>query len=245
MGDDLLNQIKGLRERENAREFETEKKAYKSRMNQMKEDIGIFRRYLYQFGWGLYWVWINILNPIRGVLASIGGALFGWYRRLWSLFVYKRDPYGDLVFSKKYAGLFIVATFTAFYSAYMVAGFAFDATLYATTHKTDEVIYLTNSQEIDPENNIHSVQGCTSLPCDDESSIYFRIDPTPFNHVWSLISNHNVFYPDYISAAVPPGVNRCTVSSYGVRLKLMMRGLDIYPYILRASCLPVTDKPKE
>ena len=119
-------------------------------------------------------------------------------------------------------------------------GFLFDVGLYLATAKRDEVVYLTNSQEIMPEDNVHSVQGCYELPCTDENSFYFRIRATLFNEVWSVVHGRGLFFPDYVAASVPLSISQCTITSYGVRLKLIMRGADIYPDLLKTECTPMT-----
>jgi hypothetical protein len=117
--------------------------------------------------------------------------------------------------------------------------FLFDLGLYTLTVRKDEVVYLTNSQEILPQENVHSVQGCHTLPCTDENSFYFRIRATAFNEVWSLVHGHGLFFPDYIAAAVPVSISKCKITSYGVRLKFVMRGMDIYPDVLQTECAPL------
>jgi hypothetical protein len=57
------------------------------------------------------------------------------------------------------------------------------------------------------------------------------------------VNHKNIFYPDYVAAAVPPGVHRCVILSYGIRIKLLMRQYDVWPDLLEASCKPV-DAPR-
>lgn len=121
--------------------------------------------------------------------------------------------------------------------------FIFHAILYFTTVKRDEIVYLTNSQEILPHENEHSVQGCHGLPCTDQNSIYFRIRATNFNEAWSILSGRGLFFPDYVAASVPVAVSRCKITSYGLRIKLLMRGLDIYPDLLQTECSLLNEQP--
>ena len=120
--------------------------------------------------------------------------------------------------------------------------FAADVVLYAFTARVDEVVYLSNAQEIIPEDNIHSVQGCEvetageEFSCTADKSLYFRIDPDTFSTVWSLLSNGTLFYSDYVAATVAPGWEKCTITSYGFRMKVFLRGFDIYPKLLSANC---------
>jgi hypothetical protein len=150
------------------------------------------------------------------------------------------DKFGNRLFSKRRAGLMLLATAAVLWFALLpTLGFLFDLGLYFATAKVDEVVYLTNSQEIVPEENIHSVQGCHDLPCNDNNSIYFRIRSTPFNQAWSILHGHGVFFPDYVAAAVPLSVSKCTITSYGVRLKLFMRGMEVYPDVVSTVCEPL------
>lgn len=123
-----------------------------------------------------------------------------------------------------------------------VASFVWHAGLYAATSRVDEIVYLSNAQEIIPEQNLFSVQGCEAsfagedFSCSEEESLYFRIEPTEFAQVWSLLYRGNFFYPDYIAAPIAPGWQRCTITSYGFRMKTMIRRWEIYPELLSAKC---------
>jgi hypothetical protein len=107
--------------------------------------------------------------------------------------------------------------------------------------KHNEQVYLTNSQEIVPGENEHSVQGCHALPCTDDNSVYYRIRASNFNEAWSVLHGRGLFYPDFVAAAVPVSISRCNITSYGLRIKFLMRGLDIYPDLLRTECTPLQD----
>jgi hypothetical protein len=86
---------------------------------------------------------------------------------------------------------------------------------------------------------VHSVQGCHQLPCTDENSFYFRIRATLFNEIWSLAHGRGLFFPDYVAASVPLSISECRITSYGVRMKIFMRGMDIYPDLLQTECTPL------
>lgn len=123
---------------------------------------------------------------------------------------------------------------------YQAVYFAYDATLYLTTAKVDEVVYMSNAQELTAEDNLHSAQGCLvttdKFECDAENSLYFRIEANGFNHIWSILNRGNMFYPDYVAAPIAPGWEKCTITSYGIRAKFLMRNWDIYPMLLSAKC---------
>lgn len=211
-----------------------------SRFERSKDDMNRLYRFVWQLMWAFQWVWSNIGYPVFKVLRWPVKKLFNVYRRIWSYVVYYRDGFENLRFSKTRAGMMVVATVLVGYVfATTIVVLAFDTTMYVLTAKVDEEIYLTKSEEIDPEGNIHSVLGNSSLPLDEETGFYFRVEPTTFNHLWSLIHKGNLFYPDYVAAAVAPGLNKCKVTSYSIRAKTLMRNFDFYPKMLSASCIPI------
>jgi hypothetical protein len=238
--DPLLESIDATLRQQKAQGRATAKAKSESRLERMHEDANAFHRFVAQFTIASIWFWQYILRPIWPAFSWIFRSLFRQYRKVWSLVVYHRDEFGNLRLGKARAGLFLAGSLVSLFFLYSIVGFVYDSAMYGLTSRTNELMYLTSSQEIDATGNVHAVKGCDKLPCSDADSVYFRITPSAFNHVWSLIHNHMVFFPDYVSAAVPPGLNRCTITSYGIRIKLLMRGMDIYPELLKASCTPVT-----
>src|SRR5690606_4846971 len=119
------------------------------------------------------------------------GAPFRLYGRIWKSAVYT-DPDGDGEenFSKKRAVMMIGATlFFLYLLPGILAGtveFATDTTRMLISYEEDEVWYLGKSQEIDPAGNIFTAQGCATIECSDQTSIYFRIKPSLAHHIWSL-----------------------------------------------------------
>lgn len=211
-----------------------------SRIERMREDAGAFHRFAIQVAIASVWIWRYLLHPVWRAVTWVFRGLFRQYRKLWSLVVYRHDAFGNLRLVKTRAGVFLAGSLVGLFCLYGVLGFFYDAGMYALTGHHNEIMYLTSSQEIDATGNVHAVKGCDMLPCSDTDSVYFRITPSAFNHVWSLTHSGILFFPDYVSAAVPPGLNRCVISSYGIRVKLLMRGMDIYPELLKAACTPVT-----
>lgn len=240
MEDDLLKKIKQAREVQEKIERDRAKVKSESRVTRMSEDVTMFHRFILQVIAASQWSFVNVGIPTWKVVRWPFWKLFGGYRRLWSLVVYRRDEFENLRFSKVRGGAFLTATVVFLWFLLMPSlVFVGEVTSYALTAKVDEIIYLHNSQEIDSENNVHSIQGATRLPLDEEDSIYFRVESTAFNHLWSLMHGHGLFYSDYVSATVPPGLNQCRTTSYGFRLKLLMRNWEIYPHLLSASCQPI------
>jgi hypothetical protein len=196
--------------------------------------IGLFLKFVYQVLSGLGWVYDRIIRPVTWPLWRLFGRAFGLYRRLWDKAVYRRSGH----FSRLRAGGMVLATVLAFYVAIPVARFVFDAGMFAITYDIEDV-YLTNSQEIDPAINLHSIKGCEGLPCTEANSVYYRVREDHFNSLWSMLHHGNIFYPDYVAAAVPSGVSKCHVTSYGFRFKFAMRQWDLYPDMLEAHCQPM------
>jgi len=236
----LSDDIEKLKKKVEERAFTNDKRDAASFATRSRADATAFRRFLWQLAAGAIWIYEALLRPVARVLAV--PLLFLWrcYRRLWDRVVHVRDKFGNRLFSKTRAGILLVVSFVGiWYVLVPLLMFLVDLGLYALTVRKDETVYLTNSQEILPQENVHSVQGCHTLPCTDENSFYFRIRATWFNEAWSLVHGHGLFFPDYIAAAVPVSISKCHITSYGVRLKFVMRGMDIYPDVLQTECAPL------
>jgi hypothetical protein len=193
------------------------------------------------------WLWANVLSPV--VMHPWIGAVFRWYGRLWNRAVYRVDADGDPQFSKARAGYMVIGTAVALWFLPAIASGAvevvWDSAWMATTYRADETWYLGKSQELDHVNNVFSAQGCASVNCTDQTSIYFRIKPSLVHHVWSLVRNHNIFFPEFIAAGIQNDVNKCHVVAYGARWRFLVRNWDMYPQILAVQCVPVTEQEIE
>lgn len=170
---------------------------------------------------------------------------FFWkhYQKLWLRFAFTKNESGKRKFSKAKGILTVGLTIVFLYISFVAVFFVKDLSIYMLTAQRDEVVYLSNAQEIDPDNNIHSVQGCIvevqedgGFSCSTENSLYFRIDPTLFSQLWYITNRGDFFYPDYIAATIAPGWQECTITSYGFRAKLFIRRLEIYPELLSVDC---------
>lgn len=105
----------------------------------------------------------------------------------------------------------------------------------------NETLYLTSAEEVDPENEIHSIRGCRAIPCSEADAVYFRVRSTWLHTVYSYYNRGHAFYPEEVAGVIAPGVNRCEVTSYGIRVKALMRGWGIYPDMLDAVCVPYSE----
>lgn len=172
-------------------------------------------------------------GPLRMILGFVLGITSRY--RLWVWDRWARN--GDGQVTRKRAGWTIFATlvFLWFLPAMLLTGW--QAGLMATTMRNEEV-FLTMAEEVDPENEVHSIRGCRAIPCTESDAVYFRVRASWMHEGYSLIKQGHMFYPEEVAGVVAPGVNRCQVTSYGIRVKAMMRGWGIYPDMLNAVCTP-------
>jgi len=194
-------------------------------------EINQFGVFWYQVSGSAVWIWSRILVPTIGFLGRPAAWMLRQYKRLWRSFTYRHGE-----FSKVRGGVLLLGTTLTLWMVPTVLGLVWDTGWYLLTAKHHEELYLKNSQEIFPEHNVHAVRGCEELPCTEQNSIYFRTRPSAFNHIWSLLHHGIIFFPDYVAAAAPVGTTKCVVTTYGIRIKLLMRGIDLYPDLLEVSC---------
>lgn len=195
-------------------------------------------------------------KPVLGPVATVGGAVWRGYHWLWD----KTDAreysgtLGKLAARCGRAGVLALTVVLGVQAIPSVIGGDIaravvaevvepfkDSALMATSYKSGETIYLSHAHEIDPDNNIWNVRGCEKpTDCDTEDAIYFRVKPSLMHNAWSAVSKKNPFFiPDHVIAPVAPGLNKCTVASYGMRWRLM-KYAQAYPYLLDAKCTPIT-----
>lgn len=200
-------------------------------------------RFWYQFLASVIVIYRKIIWPIYSWGYWLFSILF-WqhFRKVWDWFVYRTNEAGERKFSKIKGAVLIGLTTAFLFVMYQAMFVAVEVGLYAFTARVNETVYLSNAQEISAEDNLHSAQGCIApedgkeFSCSAEDSLYFRIEPSFFNHAWSVWNTGSLFLPDYVAAPIAPGWQVCTVTSYGFRAKLFMRTWDIYPHLLSANC---------
>lgn len=202
------------------------------------------------FEWiGLAKFWLQVTSSFHYLYTKIVLPIYNWvywlffhlfwkhFRGGWNKYTYKNGS-----FSKVRGAAYISTTAALLFVLYHFVFILADAGLYIVTGNVNEIVYLANAQEISPEDNSFSVQGCTApadgevFSCSTNDSLYFRIEPSAFNHIWSVVNTGNIFFPDYVAAPIAPGWQECEVTSYGIRIKLLMRNWDIYPELLSAKC---------
>lgn len=175
----------------------------------------------------------NFLQILLSIISFFWGKLgciLAWYKRLWVKFTYNK--YDEFIY-KKGISMIVATVATVIIVPLLLCLILQTAYYFATYHK--ETIYLNHAEEIYPDENIWGVRGCETTYCDSDSSLYFRISPAIFHHLWSLSHHGRVFIPDAIGSSVPTGLTQCEVISYGLRFR-MTRLFNIYPNILNVSC---------
>lgn len=241
---DLRDEVAALKKKLEERADERAKVHSRSWTGRTQYNLTALHKFLFQFAQATGWIYVHVLRPAARILLKPIAWLWHLYRLLWDKAVYYEDAQQERQFSKTRGGIFLaLSAVFAWYLFIPAVVFFFHGILFLTTVQRGEVVYLTNSQEILPHENEHSVQGCHALPCTDQNSLYFRIRASNFNEVWSLLSGRGLFFPDYVAASVPVAVSRCTITSYGLRIKLLMRGFDIYPDLLQTECSPLNEQP--
>ncbi|MFX4299994.1 hypothetical protein [Pseudosulfitobacter pseudonitzschiae] len=172
-----------------------------------------------------------------GPLGWIGrqiARIWRWYlRAIWNRFA--RNDAGRI--TQKRAAATFAATIFALYMIPAMLGLVFQVTLMATTMKREQV-YLTQSEEINPDMELFNVRGNTKPVSTPENALYYRVRPTLAHQIHSYAVYQTPFYAEDI-ASIAPGLNRCEVLSYGFRMRLLVRGWGIYPDMLWSSCTPV------
>ncbi len=188
--------------------------------------------------------WIeSVIATIVGLLSFLNKGPLGWIfrkvgqftrwyrRRVWDR--YARNGDGQLT-KKRTAGT-LISTMLVIWMIPTVIYACWQGLLMATTWENEE-LYLTSAEEVGDD--IHSVRGCRKIPCSESDAIYFRVRSSLMHNLYAIADHGSVFYPDYTASVVAPGVNSCKVVSYGFRVKALMRGWDIYPDMLDATCVP-------
>lgn len=224
-------------------EIEKAKSDANSLLGKTKGKLGVLHSFWTQIASSAMVVWRSFLAPIWNIVYWLGvGFLWRNYRKIWDRFAY-RTVDGESVFSRKRGAYTLIGTVLSVWFAVNIASLTWHTALYMVTGRADEVVYLSNAQEIDADRNLFSVQGCEAtnvssenFSCSEDESLYFRIEPTEFAQVWSLLSKGNFFYPDYVAAPIAPGWQRCVITSYGFRMKTAIRRWEIYPELLSARC---------
>lgn len=232
--------------------FNVKKQYDQSNVGRFQKEWTLWARFWSHIARMAYWLWSWIIYPVTSRVFRATRWFARQYRDLWLSVVYYKDEYGVQRFSKLrgFATIFATTIIAAIVIVHLWAGLVFTF-WYLPLVQHDETLYLYNSQKIsegiDPYStwdDIHEVHGCETLPCNDQTSVTFRVKATWFNELWSVYHNGSLFYPGYVAGAVAPIMNKCTITSYGIRKKFrtLMRSWDIYPDLIKVtSCAPVVE----
>lgn len=178
-------------------------------------------------------IWNGLSKGALGAPLRWLSRVFGWYkRRIWDR--YTRGADGKQ--TGKRLGLTFAGTAVFLWFLPDIIVGTFSTALIATTLHT-ETAFLTQTEEIDPAGDVHSIKGCRAIPCSEADAIYYRVRPDLAHSAYSWITTGGPFFPDLTASVVAPGVNKCTVTSYGFRMRLL-RGWGVYPDMLDATCEP-------
>lgn len=106
-----------------------------------------------------------------------------------------------------------------------------------TTVKEDQ-LYLSRPDPVDLNRDIFQVTGCRDITgCEGgNNTIYYRLRPNIIMSIKYWTTRFEPFDPAEISGAMVSELNDCTIRYYGRRVK----ALGWYPYIISASCRPVS-----
>lgn len=208
-------------------------------LSDMKEAAGGFKDHVLKPIW-------HVISPPLKFVANMCGAI-------WDKFAYKKDEDGERKISRKRAGIILGAAFLAAASMtptdlgagvrYVTIDPITDAAVMMVTMKQDETVFLSKTQEVKPEMNLHRVQGCLTAKCDASETVTYNVQPRLSHSIWNLATKGNPFFvPDLIVAAIPPGLNQCTVTSYSARFS-GAKYVQMYPQLLDVQCTPVYVAP--
>lgn len=193
----------------------------------------------------------KIIDPVWNVIGPPLRFFGSGYAWLWKNFAYGKDEEsGEKRINKPKAAILLAATFAAAVAAtpttpgemvrYVTFDPVKDAAVMMLSMKKGETVYLSKTQEIDPANNVHRVQGCQTPVCTAKDTVTYNLEPRLSHTIWNMAAKGNPFFmTDRIAAAIPPGLNKCTVTSYSGRFA-MAKYLQIYPQLLDVQCVPMT-----
>ena len=222
-------------------------------IRELNENVSFIRRTVGATRTVIGGVLSTILYPVWRVLGPPVTWLGGIYLSLWNRFAYSVDrSTNERKLSRARSSLVVIATVLAlsvFTNTWLGSAVRFftvepvvDGVLIGLSKRT-ETFYLSQSDEIDPENNIHSVRGCRKRgECAEVDAAYFRVQPRLSHDIWKLWMYGNpVYVPDHIVAPIAPGLNECHVTYYGYRMTSswiarVLRSLQFYPTMLEAKC---------
>lgn len=251
--DDLSDRFKNVSDTIKTTITDTQKKYDQSSVGKFHADMNAWAKFWNRLSRVAAWTYATFIWPITWRFWRGAKKVATWYRDFFLWATTAKDKYGTPYFSKKRGLAVSLGMFfgTGFMLMTLWAGLI-GVFWYWPLVQHDEKLYLYNSQKISDGldlsstlDDIHEVHGCETLPCNDQSSVTFRVRASVFNEYWSILHNGTLFYPGYVAGAVAPVMEECTITSYGIRkkFKAIIRSWDIYPDLVKVtSCAPVDEK---
>lgn len=226
--------------------YSTKKQYDQSSVGKLHKEFNLWMRFWESFSSAVQFLYKYLVRPITKRIWKTARWLMTEYRDLWLNITYKKDQYGVMQFNRMRGGLTILGTVGVLYCLYGLSTIMISLPWYVLTVKHDEVLYLSNHSAVEGHstsrlkiNDVYEITGCENIDCSDQDTVSFRVEASWFNEAWSLAHNYAFYYPDYVAAAVSPVVNRCTITSYGIRKKFLVRSWELHPDILQVRCVPV------
>ena len=222
-------------------------------IQELNENLTFFRRSVKSIRVVVGGLTTNVFGPVWRLIKPPVLLVCRLYLTFWNRWAYSTDKKtNERVLSRTRSSTVVIVT-VLFLSIFTNTGIGsavrfvtveplVDAVLIGLSKRT-AVFFLTQSDEIDPENNVHSVRGCRKRgECAEVDAAYFRVQPRLAHDVWKLLVYGNpVYVPDHIVAPIAPGLNECHVTYYGYRMTSswiarILRSLQFYPTMLEAKC---------
>jgi hypothetical protein len=237
-----------------SRAYEAKKSYDQSSVGKIHKEWSAWARFWTGFVRACAWIWYNLIFPVTKRLFRLARWLARKYRDLWLTLTYGKDQYGAREFRKGRAAAMVLCTTSVIGISIVFAEIpAVGLFWYLPLVQYNEELYLYNSQKVSEGatsstlDDVHEVHGCETMPCNDQNSVTFMVRGTWFNEAWSIVHNGTLFYPGYVAGAVAPVMEKCVITSYGIRKKFrtIARQWDIFPDLVQVkSCNPVDVEQK-
>lgn len=178
-------------------------------------------------------------------LAPVARPLWNGYKALFNRAAYTPDETGArTVLNKPRAlaavALSLVAAWGGVMHGLPFTGYlAYDGVMMAATTEHGKEVFLTGANPYDNSDDMFYVKGCEELPCTDSNSQLYRIRDNTILSAYRLVTTGRPFWPEDVGAAIPEETSACTISTYGVRLRM----LGMYPHITSVQCTPIAGMP--
>lgn len=184
-------------------------------------------------------------QPVVNLFSPLWQWLWNIYKRIFT----KYAIVNDVVDKEKAAYVLPLMVFGSWLLFFIVipvtVDFGADGIAVMTKH-TNVELFLTGAQPLDESISLFRAKGCPEMPCTDNNSIYYHIQPNQFEFVRRLILEQSWYLPDQIEAAIPDQLSKCVVDVQWFRVRWIKHLPFIdewFPTIVKVhSCYPVSAK---